>query len=558
MAEDVNFATEAKDIVKYSQQLKAAEATLGPFTKSKIKLKAAVQGSFPMVAVSRIKSFGQGLHGLTKGLGLLIPRYKKMGKTLDVQKDKQAEYNKELENAEDWQERLWIRLDKTVATVKSMATSFLSLFSIFLTVVIGLAMLSVAFNGTNSPLVEMSDGITGLEQAMDGLVLIISGEGEGGFSGAINIAAAALAVTAVAFIAFGAPIALFVGAITLGVGAFRLIKNATNDTKTAILGALAVVIAAAVPFVALVSGAALGAVAAVMLPIALFVAGLAALWAAFTGKAPVWVGIVGAVAVAAATVIILGVGLIPLAIIAIVLVLALLIKRNWSHIKKGLAFVASFIPDWVKKLGTGAIKLLKGAWDALLALGKFVISMVFGGIIGFGALILGTIGGLILGILGIPVKLWKSFWTKVIRGKGGIIAFVKGIPADIKDGFVSGFKKAFNAITGIYNKFARLMAFDIPDWVPIVGGKEFKLPEIPALAKGGIVTKPTMALIGEAGPEAVVPLKKGGAGMGTINVNIDVSGVTDRSDKRALAREISDILQQELKRINGASSRGRF
>ena len=210
------------------------------------------------------------------------------------------------------------------------------------------------------------------------------------------------------------------------------------------------------------------------------------------------------------------------------------------------------------KLGTGAIKLLKGAWDALLALGKFVISMVFGGIIGFGALIFGTIGGLILGILGIPVKLWKSFWTKVIRGKGGIMAFVKGIPADIKDGFVAGFKKAFNAITGIYNKFARLMAFDIPDWVPIVGGKEFKLPEIPALAKGGIVTKPTMALIGEAGPEAVVPLKKGGAGMGTINVNIDVSGVTDRSDKRALAREISDILQQELRRINGSSSRGRF
>ena len=31
---------------------------------------------------------------------------------------------------------------------------------------------------------------------------------------------------------------------------------------------------------------------------------------------------------------------------------------------------------------------------------------------------------------------------------------------------------------------------------------------IPALAKGGIVDKPTLALIGEAGPEAVVPLSK--------------------------------------------------
>src|SRR5690606_37309472 len=31
-------------------------------------------------------------------------------------------------------------------------------------------------------------------------------------------------------------------------------------------------------------------------------------------------------------------------------------------------------------------------------------------------------------------------------------------------------------------------------------------PRIPALAAGGIVTRPTVALVGEAGPEAVVPL----------------------------------------------------
>ena len=44
-----------------------------------------------------------------------------------------------------------------------------------------------------------------------------------------------------------------------------------------------------------------------------------------------------------------------------------------------------------------------------------------------------------------------------------------------------------------------------------------QIPEIPHLAKGGIVTKPTIALIGEAGAEAVVPLSRGGmagAGMG--------------------------------------------
>lgn len=43
---------------------------------------------------------------------------------------------------------------------------------------------------------------------------------------------------------------------------------------------------------------------------------------------------------------------------------------------------------------------------------------------------------------------------------------------------------------------------------------------IPKMAQGGIVTSPTLALIGEAGPEAVVPLSKmGGMGGVTINVN---------------------------------------
>ena len=46
---------------------------------------------------------------------------------------------------------------------------------------------------------------------------------------------------------------------------------------------------------------------------------------------------------------------------------------------------------------------------------------------------------------------------------------------------------------------------------------------IPPMADGGIVNKPTLALIGEAGPEAVVPLSKMNAGGGG-DVNINVTG----------------------------------
>lgn len=46
---------------------------------------------------------------------------------------------------------------------------------------------------------------------------------------------------------------------------------------------------------------------------------------------------------------------------------------------------------------------------------------------------------------------------------------------------------------------------------------------IPKMAEGGIVSKPTLALIGEAGPEAVVPLSKMNAGGGG-DININVTG----------------------------------
>ena len=57
-------------------------------------------------------------------------------------------------------------------------------------------------------------------------------------------------------------------------------------------------------------------------------------------------------------------------------------------------------------------------------------------------------------------------------------------------------------------------------------GPKFNPPggDMIALASGGIVTSPTMALIGEAGPEAVIPLSRGGGFGGGITINITNAG----------------------------------
>ena len=57
--------------------------------------------------------------------------------------------------------------------------------------------------------------------------------------------------------------------------------------------------------------------------------------------------------------------------------------------------------------------------------------------------------------------------------------------------------------------------------IPVVGaiGGFLSGINIPGLAEGGIVTKPTLAMIGERGPEAVVPLGRGG-GVGGVTINV--------------------------------------
>lgn len=75
---------------------------------------------------------------------------------------------------------------------------------------------------------------------------------------------------------------------------------------------------------------------------------------------------------------------------------------------------------------------------------------------------------------------------------------------------------------------------------------------VPALASGGIVTKPTLALIGEAGPEAVIPLSRGrrGSDAGGIVVNVTVTGNNISGDREAdaLARKVAQSITDQLRR----------
>jgi hypothetical protein len=116
--------------------------------------------------------------------------------------------------------------------------------------------------------------------------------------------------------------------------------------------------------------------------------------------------------------------------------------------------------------------------------------------------------------------------------KKGVKAGIDGITSYLQ--FVLGiYKGIFNGIASLWNNTFGKLSFKVPGWVPGIGGKGFDVPDIPMLAEGGIVTRPTLALIGEAGAEAVIPLSKMNQGG---NIYVTVQGGDPNAIVDALRR----------------------
>lgn len=158
---------------------------------------------------------------------------------------------------------------------------------------------------------------------------------------------------------------------------------------------------------------------------------------------------------------------------------------------------------------TKAFTAVQAAFNAVLAMNP--ITLV---VLGIAALVAGLV---------IAYKKFEGFRNIV----DSVFKFIKNAVAggfDFFKGyldFVLGiYKGIFNGVAKIWNNTVGKLSFKVPSWVPGIGGKGFDVPNIPMLAEGGIVTSPTLAMIGERGPEAVVPLDRYRGGGGDIYVTV--------------------------------------
>ena len=114
------------------------------------------------------------------------------------------------------------------------------------------------------------------------------------------------------------------------------------------------------------------------------------------------------------------------------------------------------------------------------------------------------------------VDLWDNSLKPMLEG---IISFIDGVfkgdweqvwnsISDIFGGIWEGLqtlvKRPLNYIIDMINKVINgLNSLQVPDWVPLIGGKGINIPRIPKLWKGSNFTLEGPTLVGEQGPELV-------------------------------------------------------
>src|SRR3984885_2123499 len=152
---------------------------------------------------------------------------------------------------------------------------------------------------------------------------------------------------------------------------------------------------------------------------------------------------------------------------------------------------------------------------------------------------------------------WNLIKTDTVTIWTDVSNFIGTIWTTIENTVKSGVDSVISVINGFINSLDAIH-ISLPS-ISIPGTKlatpavnlGFSIPDIPMLAAGGFVTQPTLALIGESGPEAVIPLSSGasagigGAGGQQIVVNIN-GGIFPADD--STMKQIGNLLAKQILR----------
>ena len=199
------------------------------------------------------------------------------------------------------------------------------------------------------------------------------------------------------------------------------------------------------------------------------------------------------------------IGLIVLAIAGLVAA-AILIWKNWDTIREKTIEIWNKIKDFLAGVWDKIVGFVKDNWDKIL--------LILFPAVGLAVLIVRN-WGKIKEIVG---NIFKKVYEKIKEWVGKARDFVSGI----WDGIAGGLKSALNVVIRALNKALNVAAGLVEkikktlDKIPgpnpagnfLLGVANKLRTGIPELSEGGIIQMPTIAMVGEAGPEAIIPLDR--------------------------------------------------
>ena len=329
------------------------------------------------------------------------------------------------------------------------------------------------------------------------------------------------------------------------VGKFANWLSGLNPVVLAVVAGIAALVAAIAPalllFGALASaaGAVTGALAGISLPVVAIVAAIGALVAAFAlaySKSESFRN----------------------AINEIVKEFTSAFKPVLNSVIAGVKTLIAEFMQTVSVVGNELGPVLK----ALMPVFKVVAKLLAGTVKRGFDLVIGSIR-VLFAVVRTLATMFRATFNAVVTIVTGAVARIKGAFSKVKSALTGPFEAAKNVIKGIIDKIKGFFNFSVKTpHIPLphfaIKPSGWKIGDLlkgvkPSLsidwyAKGGIFNSPTIAGIGEAGPEAVVPLDKLWKKLDEINGGIVININGTNKDPYEIAQEVKRELIRETKR----------
>lgn len=183
---------------------------------------------------------------------------------------------------------------------------------------------------------------------------------------------------------------------------------------------------------------------------------------------------------------------------------------NWfSNLWNGIKNIYNVVATWFSNIFKSAWNGIQSAWGSV----KSWFSGIWDGIKG----IFSAVGSWFSGIFTSAVNGIKNVFSGITGFFSGIWNSIKTIFSNVGTAIATGIKgavstavnKVLSVACNIINGFIKAINFaiDIINAIPGVNIGRVQELSVPTMAKGGVVDSATLAMIGEQGKEAVVPLE---------------------------------------------------